>query len=182
VQWVQKRSLQSAGEVTTNLKAAFFLPAQVGGVSIPPTANVTCAPHRTPADLAFGDSGQAHHGSTSPRFASTLRNHGSRPVSTDFCNKICQKPTRSGWRFWREADTGQRVSVWNRSRKDGFATVGLQRFKRIDDEPQVRIVIGRETCVGKTQRPSWDAVSWVSRHSANSGLPSRSRVSSSINA
>src|SRR5258708_32297560 len=45
----------------------------------------------------------AHHGSTSPRFASTQRNHGSPPVSTDFCNKICQqrslKPTeqRSGW-------------------------------------------------------------------------------------
>ena len=32
----------------------------------------------------------AHHGSTSPRFASTQRNHGSRSVSTDFCNKICQ--------------------------------------------------------------------------------------------
>src|SRR6185369_14538391 len=30
----------------------------------------------------------AHHGSTSPRFASTQRNHASRPVSTDFCNKI----------------------------------------------------------------------------------------------
>src|ERR1700720_3039421 len=30
----------------------------------------------------------AHHGSTSPRFASTQRNHGSMPVSTDFCNKI----------------------------------------------------------------------------------------------
>src|SRR4051812_8282588 len=33
----------------------------------------------------------AHHGSTSPRIASTQRNHASRPVSTDFCNKICQK-------------------------------------------------------------------------------------------
>src|SRR6202041_1768151 len=33
----------------------------------------------------------AHHGSTSPRFASTQRNHGWSPVSTDFCNKICQK-------------------------------------------------------------------------------------------
>src|SRR6185437_15823717 len=32
----------------------------------------------------------AHHGSTSPRIASTQRNHASRPVSTDFCNKICQ--------------------------------------------------------------------------------------------
>ena len=30
----------------------------------------------------------AHHGSTSPRFASTQRNHASRPLSTDFCNKI----------------------------------------------------------------------------------------------
>ena len=30
----------------------------------------------------------AHHGSTSPRFASTQRNHGSQPISTDFCNKI----------------------------------------------------------------------------------------------
>src|ERR1022692_2011831 len=37
----------------------------------------------------------SHHGSTSPRFASTQRNHGSQPVSTDFCNKICQLPT-----FW----------------------------------------------------------------------------------
>src|ERR1700730_3485577 len=31
----------------------------------------------------------AHHGSTSPRIASTQRNHASRSVSTDFCNKIC---------------------------------------------------------------------------------------------
>src|SRR5580765_7467952 len=30
----------------------------------------------------------AHHGSTSPRFASTQRNHASWPLSTDFCNKI----------------------------------------------------------------------------------------------
>src|SRR3984957_9510054 len=30
----------------------------------------------------------AHHGSTSPRFASTQRNHHSRSLSTDFCNKI----------------------------------------------------------------------------------------------
>src|ERR1700676_686305 len=35
----------------------------------------------------------AHHGSTSPRIASTRRNHASRPVSTDFCNKICQPET-----------------------------------------------------------------------------------------
>src|SRR5712664_4417098 len=33
----------------------------------------------------------AHHGSTSPRFASAERNHGSRPISTDFCNKIGTK-------------------------------------------------------------------------------------------
>src|SRR4051794_21852072 len=35
----------------------------------------------------------AHHGSTSPRFASTQWNHGSWPASTDFCNKICQQQT-----------------------------------------------------------------------------------------
>src|SRR6267142_3812470 len=35
----------------------------------------------------------AHHGSTSPRITSTQRNHGSRPVSTDFCNKICHERT-----------------------------------------------------------------------------------------
>src|SRR5436190_4685548 len=35
----------------------------------------------------------AHHGSTSPRFASTQRNHRSRHVSTDFCNKIGTKRT-----------------------------------------------------------------------------------------
>src|SRR5258705_13557071 len=33
----------------------------------------------------------AHHGSTSPRIASSQRNHASPPVSTDFCNKIRQK-------------------------------------------------------------------------------------------
>src|ERR1700719_2092663 len=38
----------------------------------------------------------AHHGSTSPRFASTQRNHASWPVSTDFCNKIGQKATSRG--------------------------------------------------------------------------------------
>src|SRR5512136_430770 len=30
----------------------------------------------------------AHHRSTSPRFALAIRNHASRPVSTDFCHKI----------------------------------------------------------------------------------------------
>jgi hypothetical protein len=30
----------------------------------------------------------AHHRSTSPRFASAERNHGSPPISTDFRNKI----------------------------------------------------------------------------------------------
>src|SRR5258706_8319411 len=33
----------------------------------------------------------AHHGSTSSRFASTQRNLASRPLSTDFYNKIRQK-------------------------------------------------------------------------------------------
>jgi hypothetical protein len=54
-----KSSLQSAGEVKSNLNAAFFLPGQFGGVSVPPTADVPCTPHRTPANLAFGDSGHA---------------------------------------------------------------------------------------------------------------------------
>src|SRR3954467_15027575 len=35
----------------------------------------------------------AHHGSTSPRFASTQRNHASPSASTDFCNKIGTWPT-----------------------------------------------------------------------------------------
>jgi hypothetical protein len=37
----------------------------------------------------------AHHGSTSPRFASTQRNHGSPLISTDFCNKICHFRTHA---------------------------------------------------------------------------------------
>src|ERR1700686_3856219 len=47
----------------------------------------------------------AHHGSTSPRFASTQRNHGSPHLSTDFCNKICQKPTQ--YEF-----SGVRSALW----------------------------------------------------------------------
>src|ERR1700681_2712401 len=39
----------------------------------------------------------AHHGSTSPRIALPQRNHGSRPVSTDFCNKICQHATSAAF-------------------------------------------------------------------------------------
>src|ERR1700693_4360964 len=39
----------------------------------------------------------AHHGSTSSRFASTQRNHHSRPLSTDFCNKIGAKRTLTTW-------------------------------------------------------------------------------------
>jgi hypothetical protein len=42
----------------------------------------------------------AHHGSTSQRFASAEWNHASRPVSTDFCNKIGTK------RKWRDFGTG----------------------------------------------------------------------------
>src|SRR6267378_1860208 len=34
---------------------------------------------------------QTAHRSTPPRIASTQRNHASRPVSTDFCNKICHR-------------------------------------------------------------------------------------------
>jgi hypothetical protein len=43
-------ALHSAGEVKSNLTAAFFLPGQFGGVSVP----ADC-----PADLAFGGSGHA---------------------------------------------------------------------------------------------------------------------------
>ena len=41
------------------LERCVLPPGQFGGVSIPPTANVPCAPHRTPANLASGDSGHA---------------------------------------------------------------------------------------------------------------------------
>src|SRR6476646_8890716 len=47
----------------------------------------------------------AHHGSTSPRIASTQRNHASRPVSTDFCNKIGQQET-----FWARQRSRSRTS------------------------------------------------------------------------
>src|ERR1700733_6522718 len=48
----------------------------------------------------------AHHGSTSPRFASTQRNHGWSPVSTDFCNKIGTNPTCRCSR-WMSAGEGR---------------------------------------------------------------------------
>jgi hypothetical protein len=35
----------------------------------------------------------AHHGLTSPRFASPERDHGSGAISTDYCNKICPSLT-----------------------------------------------------------------------------------------
>src|ERR1700749_3622242 len=54
----------------------------------------------------------AHHGSPSPRFASTQRNHGWSPVSTDFCNKIDTKRTCStaadNVRYAGANSTGQR--------------------------------------------------------------------------
>src|SRR3954451_19728246 len=55
----------------------------------------------------------AHHGSTSPRFASTQRNHASRHVSTDFCNKICTFRTCRDFRvesaFEGKAEVGSRA-------------------------------------------------------------------------
>src|SRR6266545_4018830 len=52
----------------------------------------------------------AHHGSTSPRIASTQRNHASRPVSTDFCNKIGTKRTcREGLTTSARDDTTDRA-------------------------------------------------------------------------
>src|ERR1700688_1002227 len=49
----------------------------------------------------------AHHGSTSPRFASAQRNHRSRQVSTNFCNKIdpeetSARPLAGGFRMLME--------------------------------------------------------------------------------
>src|ERR1700722_2223939 len=58
----------------------------------------------------------AHHGSTSPRFASTQRNHGSRPVSTDFCNKI------GTFRTWRDvrSESGVRAKADMKAVPAGF--------------------------------------------------------------
>jgi hypothetical protein len=61
----QKGALQSAGEVKSNLNAAFFLSGQFGGVSTPATANVSYTPDRAPTDLAFGGPGDAD--ATNPR-------------------------------------------------------------------------------------------------------------------
>src|SRR6187397_3007579 len=51
----------------------------------------------------------AHHGSTSPRFASPQRNHASRRVSTDFCNKIGQQ--RKSRSFDQLVPTGEHLSA-----------------------------------------------------------------------
>src|SRR6478752_296815 len=51
----------------------------------------------------------AHHGSTSPRIASPQRNHASRCVSTDFCNKIGQQ--RKCALFDHLAPTGEHLSA-----------------------------------------------------------------------
>jgi hypothetical protein len=57
----------------------------------------------------------AHHGTTSPRFASPQRNHGSQPVSTNFCNKICQQRTtglpHSRMRAIRKGHDGDNLSI-----------------------------------------------------------------------
>src|ERR1700739_730820 len=50
----------------------------------------------------------AHHGSTSPRFASAQRNHGSPPVSTDFCNKIGHERYHAINRFVCRWSAGER--------------------------------------------------------------------------
>src|ERR1700740_2562558 len=54
----------------------------------------------------------AHHGSTSPRFASTQRNHASWPLSTDFCNKIGQNATSRLCRLPRD---GRAYCAWRPS-------------------------------------------------------------------
>src|ERR1700733_11364229 len=60
----------------------------------------------------------AHHASTSPRFASTQRNHASWPVSTDFCNKIgtfetCRMPLRMSADRGRSEVSGARPNRRN---------------------------------------------------------------------
>src|SRR5471030_2320492 len=60
----------------------------------------------------------AHHGSTSPRIASTQRNHASRPVSTDFCNKIGTEPTSSDVRL--EPLSGAKRTMRARGEYFGF--------------------------------------------------------------
>src|SRR5882672_3781137 len=53
----------------------------------------------------------AHHGSTSPRIASTQRNHASRQASTDFCNKICQQQTHALQQMQRRHTRSQKPTV-----------------------------------------------------------------------
>src|SRR5476651_1396776 len=61
----------------------------------------------------------AHHGSTSPRFVSTQRNHGSRSVSTDFCNKIGTKRTWGGVCY--ESVMRTKADIDSRTSLSGFA-------------------------------------------------------------
>src|SRR5271154_5339029 len=64
----------------------------------------------------------AHHRSTSPRFASTQRNHGSRPVSTDFCNKIGQHRKSRPHSITSVALVSK---VWGTVRPNAFAVLRL---------------------------------------------------------
>src|SRR5580765_1660450 len=74
----------------------------------------------------------AHHGSTSSRFASTLRNHASWPLSTDFCNKIGTK------RKWRDVRLSSAVDAVDGSSTGTsvpwmWALLRLPRFRGASD-------------------------------------------------
>src|SRR6188472_4226357 len=68
----------------------------------------------------------AHHGSTSPRIASTQRNHAARPVSTYFCNKIRQK--RSSAPSTLLTDPSPTLALWHAGYEHAF-TEALARGK-----------------------------------------------------
>ena len=62
-----------------------FPPRLIRGASVPPLANVSCTPHRAPADLpadlAFGGSGHANTSNSRPTYSASerdLRGHGVR--------------------------------------------------------------------------------------------------------
>jgi hypothetical protein len=97
----------------------------------------------------------AHHGSTSPRIASTQRNHASRPVSTDFCNKI---GTFRTWQVWLtmsvvegKADFQLRIqtSEFDPKQPSELSTQSQRQVGRIRTLPQnvlIELLVKRGGC------------------------------------
>jgi hypothetical protein len=89
---------QSTDDPPTNSGCKFAAkPGQIeSGVDLPRQMifGYRVAKMKLVEQLALVNPQTAHRGSTSPRFASTQRNQASRPVSNDFCNKICQVPKK----------------------------------------------------------------------------------------